>query len=157
MKAVSSGMPSSTRTLSVTTPRRERTRAYEHRVENVVLDAKLGEEQGGAEEAPEYYFDMRCGFEVNGRSIRNPELVIFKNSTRTHRFRPIVSADLTLKGSAFDPGVGTVPVGEFLEGGHLGGETSYIVEQVLDLSKDGVDYAPYLMGRLYDDWPDVRR
>mgnify|MGYP006198421239 CR=1 FL=1 len=31
------------------------------------------------------------------------------------------------------------------------------VEQVVDLSKDGVDYAPYLMGRLYDDWPDVRR
>ena len=123
----------------------------------ILLDAKLGEELGGTEEAPEYYFDMRCGFEVNGRSIRNPELVIFKNSTQTNRFRPIVSADLVLKGSPFDPGVGTVPVGEFLDGGHLGGETSYIVEQVVDLSKDGVDYAPYLMGRLYDDWPDVRR
>lgn len=123
----------------------------------IQLDAKLGDEVGGAEEAPEYYFDLRCGFEVNGRSTRNPELVIFKNSTKVNRFRPIISAALALKGSPVDPGVGTVPIGEFLDGGHLGGETSYIVEQVVDLSRNGVDYAPYLMGRLYDDWPDVRR
>ncbi|CAN1600930.1 acetoacetate decarboxylase [Pseudomonas mediterranea] len=123
----------------------------------IQLNACLGEEQGGMSEMPEYYFDLRCGYEVNARSIRNPELVIFKNSTLIKRFRPITRSQLQLTGSPFDTGVGTVPVGDFIEGGHLGGETSYIVEQVVDLSKDGVDYAPYLMGRLYDDWPDVRR
>lgn len=123
----------------------------------IYLDAVLGEEQGGSGEAPENYFDLRCGFEVNARGIRNPELAVFKNSTKINRFRPITSAVAVLKGSPFDPGVGTVPLGEFIDGGHLGGETSYIVEKVVNLSGDGVDYAPYVMGRLYDDWPDVRR
>lgn len=121
------------------------------------LDAVLGEEQGGRSEMPEYYFDLRCGYEVNARSVRNPELVIFKNSTLVKRFRSITCPELELFGSPFDPGVSTVPLGSFIDGGHLGGETSYIVDTVVDLSKDGTDYAPYLMGRLYDDWPDVRR
>ncbi|MFL1526265.1 acetoacetate decarboxylase family protein [Pseudomonas sp. O230] len=123
----------------------------------IELNASLGDEQGGSDEVPEYYFDLRGNYEVNARSVRSPELVIFKNYTKVNRFKEITDPKLELKGSPCDPGVGTIPVGSYIEGGHLGGETFYNIEKVVDLSRDGVDYAPYLMGRLYDDWPDVRR
>jgi hypothetical protein len=35
-----------------------------------------------------------------------------------------------------------------------GGETGCRVHRVRDLSDDGHDYRPYLLGRLYDTWED---
>jgi acetoacetate decarboxylase len=124
----------------------------------VELTANLGEQiPTSVGDEKEYYFDLRGYFGVNAKNITKPQLVIFENSTATKRLREITSATVTLSASPCDPGVSTIPVHGFIDGGHLGGETSYIVKDVVELEGDGNDYAPYLMGRLYDDWPDVRR
>jgi hypothetical protein len=52
--------------------------------------------------------------------------------------------------------VATIPLGEFLGGGNCGGEIAYQIARVVGLDNDGHVYAPYLLGRLYDDWPDLR-
>ncbi len=105
----------------------------------------------------EYYFDLRGYAGVNASGFSQPQLVVFKNSSATKRLQTVTGAQISLAGSPCDPGVGTVPLGDFLDGGHLGGETSYVISEVVDLARDGNDYTPYLMGRLYDDWPDVQR
>ena len=123
----------------------------------VELTANLGGELAhAAEDEKEYYFDLRGYFGVNASNVEKPQLVVFENSTATKRSRAITGAKLRLNGSPWAPGVGTIPVGDFVDGGHLGGETSYIIRDVVELENDGHDYAPYLMGRLYDDWPDLR-
>lgn len=123
----------------------------------VELTAALGEPVAcSAEDEKEYYFDLRGYFGANASDVTRPQLVVFENSTATKRSREITAAKLRLNGSPWDPGVGTIPVGDFVDGGHLGGETSYIIKEVVELQNDGHDYTPYLFGRLYDDWPDVR-
>lgn len=123
----------------------------------IEMSAHLGPaESVEAGDIKEFYFDLRGFGGVNAGPFTQPQLVIFENSTATKRFQPLTDPRLTLTGAPCDPGVGTIPVGEFIGGGHLGGETSYIVKEVVELAEDGNDYTPYLMGRLYDDWPDVR-
>jgi len=117
----------------------------------------LGEAQPlDGDEESEYYFELRGHFGANGRGLREPELVIFETPSLIKRSAPVTDVSLTLTGSPVDPGFDTIPVGAFIDGGHIGGETSYVLQEVVELKDDGHDYAPYLMGRLYDDWPDVR-
>lgn len=123
----------------------------------IELNAAIGDDQSvTAADEVEYYFDLRGYFGVNGADVTRPQLVVFQNKSATKRLKSIKAADLKLSGSPWDPGLGTIPLKEFIDGGHLGGETSYIVKDVVELEGDGRDYTPYLMGRLYDDWPDVR-
>ncbi|AFL50324.1 acetoacetate decarboxylase [Sinorhizobium fredii] len=123
----------------------------------VELTASLGDQlPTTAEDEKEFYFDLRGYFGVNASDVTRPQLVVFENSTATKRLRTITDAKLKLTGSPWDPGVSTIPLEGFIDGGHLGGETSYIIKDVVELENDGNDYTPYLMGRLYDDWPDVR-
>ncbi|HET6509107.1 MAG TPA: acetoacetate decarboxylase family protein [Baekduia sp.] len=127
----------------------------DHRL--IELQAALGEPQHvGPEEETEIYFELRGHFGPNLKGLSNVQLVVFENRTLTKRLQALTVAHVGLTGSPFDPGVGTVPLGEQVDGAHLGGETSYIIRDVVDLDGDGNDYTPYLAGRLYDDWPDVR-
>lgn len=123
----------------------------------IELQGRLGEVQdvGDAEET-EIYFELRGHFGPNGQGLSNVQLLVFENRTLIKRLQPLTEVEVNLTGSPLDPGVGTVPLGQQVDGGHLGGETSYIIGQVVDLDGDEHDYAPYLLGRLYDDWPDVR-
>lgn len=111
---------------------------------------------GGGEETEDYYFDLRGYGGANAGEFTQPQLVVFKNASLTKRYQELQGGKLILRGSPFDSGVGTIPLGGFIGGAHIGGETSYNVESVIDLGGDGRDYTPYLMGRLYDDWPDLR-
>lgn len=121
----------------------------------VEMSARLGEEQGPAEEETEIYFELRGHFGPNGGPVRSPELAIFEDRNVTKRFRPLHDPSLALGASRLDPGVATIPIGEFRGGGYIGGETTYAVRETIDLSGDGVDYAPYLLGRLHDEWPEA--
>lgn len=122
------------------------------------LQGTLGEPQpvSDAEES-EIYFELRGHFGPNMRGLSNVQLVVFENRSMLKRLQPLTDVRVALGRSPVDPGVASVPLGAQTDAGCLGGETSYIVRDVVDLDGDGNDYAPYLLGRLYDDWPDVRR
>lgn len=122
----------------------------------IEMQGALGEEQDAGGEESEIYFELRGHFGPNGRGLSNPQLVIFENRSVVKRLQSLTDVRVKLSGSPVDPGVGTIPLRGLLHAGHLGGETSYIIRDVVDLGGDGYDYAPYLLGRLYDDWPDVR-
>jgi acetoacetate decarboxylase len=120
----------------------------------VDLEADLGPELGPQEDSSELYFELRGHLGPDLSSLTVPELVVFEMPSKTDRFRELTSPFVTLQGSSFDRGIDTIPLGEFVSGGLSGGETGYNVVEVRDLSNDGHDYAPYLLGRFYDTWED---
>ena len=122
----------------------------------IEFKADLGPELGPQENEPQYYFEVRGGFTANGFRLTSAELLVFRLADVTTRFRELTNPRVVLAGSPVDPGVGTVPLGSFVEGGTLGGQTAYEVVEVVPLNINEHDYSPYILGRLYDDWPDFR-
>ncbi|GAA4484518.1 acetoacetate decarboxylase family protein [Microbacterium panaciterrae] len=122
----------------------------------IEIEADLGAELGPQPAEPEYYFEIRGGFTANGFRLTSAEVLVFRLGAHTSRFRELTSPRVVLTGSPVDPGVGTVPLGAFVEGGNLGGQTAYEVVDVVPLDVERDDYAPFILGRLYDDWPDFR-
>jgi hypothetical protein len=120
----------------------------------VELEAEVGPELGEQGLSTEIYFELRGHFAPDLSSVSSPELVVFEMPSDTYRFRELSHPHVVLAGSPFDRGVGTLPLGQFITGGLSGGETGYRVTQVRDLSGDGHDYMPYLLGRFYDTWED---
>lgn len=123
----------------------------------VEFQAALGEVvDTSPEEEKEVMFELRGQFGPNGQGVTGAQLVIFENSTQTHSARHLTDAKVALGQSPFDTGYAEMPLGECLHAAIVGGETSYTVREAISLDNDGHDYAPYLLGRSYDDWPDVR-
>jgi acetoacetate decarboxylase len=122
----------------------------------IEFEADLGPEEGPQPAEPEYYFELRGGFTADGFRLTSAEVLVFRLGAVTSRFRQLTAPRVVLTGSPVDPGVGTVPLGRFIEGGTLGGQTGYEIVDVVALDVDAVDYTPYILGRLYDDWPDFR-
>jgi acetoacetate decarboxylase len=122
----------------------------------IEFDADLGPELGAQPDSTEYYFELRGHFGSNGTSLSSVELAVFDLPSVTHRFRALTNPHVELGASPVDTGVATIPLGEFVEGGSIAGEQAYSISDVIPLDGDGHDYAPYLLGRLYDDWPDLR-
>ena len=120
----------------------------------VEIEADLGPELGEQGVSTEYYFELRGRFAPDLSHINSPELVVFEMPTDTFRQRDVAAPHVVLAGSPFDRGVGTLPLGAYVSGGYSGGETGYRVLDVHDLSSDGHDYRPYLLGRAYDAWED---
>jgi acetoacetate decarboxylase len=120
----------------------------------VEIEAELGPEVGEQDDSTELYFELRGHFASDLSTLSVPELVTFEMPSKTDRFRELTAPHVTLHGSPFDRGVGTIPLGEFVSGGLSGGETGYRVADVRDLSNDGNDYTPYLLSRFYDTWED---
>ncbi|KAA0084553.1 hypothetical protein CIW52_11170 [Mycolicibacterium sp. P9-64] len=121
----------------------------------IELEADLGLETHSDEIESELYFELRGYFDSTG-GVTNTQLLTFENRTAINRSRELTNPKVTLKGSPFDSGPDTIPLGDFTGGAAVGGETSYEILDTADLDDDGNDYAPYLLGRLYDDWPDLR-
>jgi hypothetical protein len=122
----------------------------------IEFEANIGPELGPQENDPQYYFEVRGGFTADGFRLTSAEVLVFRLADVTTRFRELTDPRVVLSGSPVDPGVGTVPLGDFVEGGTLGGQTAYEVVEVTPLDIEAADYAPYILGRLYDDWPDFR-
>lgn len=122
----------------------------------IEFEADLGPELGAQDDAVDYYFELRGFFGVNGRSLSGVQVAVFEINTKTNRFRELTNPYVSIHGSDVDPGLDTIPLGEFVGGGATGGELSATLVRVDPLEGDGNDYAPYLLGRLYDDWPDLR-
>lgn len=123
----------------------------------VEMRARLGETRPVSDkDESEIYFELRGYFGPNGVGLSGAQLVVFENLTRTKSSQSLTDVQVKLSSSPFDPGPGTIPLGDALDAGQSGGETSYIIKEIVDLDGDGHDYTPYLLGRLYDDWPDVR-
>jgi hypothetical protein len=122
----------------------------------IEIDADQGPELGEQPDSVDHYFELRGHFGPNGASLSNVELVVFELDNVTNRYRELSNPSVVLGESPVDTGVGTILLGEFLGGGNCGGETAYQIADVVALDADGHDYAPYLLGRLYDDWPDLR-
>ncbi|MBS1843218.1 MAG: acetoacetate decarboxylase family protein [Actinobacteria bacterium] len=122
----------------------------------IEMRGTLGEEVTKRGEESEIYFELRGYFGPNGRGLSGVQLVVFENTSLTKRSQPMTDVSVKLGESPFDPGVATVKLGDLVDAGHYGGETSYVIRDIVELDGDGHAYAPYLMGRLYDDWPDVR-
>jgi hypothetical protein len=122
----------------------------------IEFEADLGVDQGAQTAEPEYYFELRGGFTADGFRLTSAEILVFRLGAVTNRFRELSAPRVTLSGSPVDPGIGTVPLGEFIEGGNLGGQTAYEIVEVSQLDLASAGYAPYILGRLYDDWPDYR-
>lgn len=120
----------------------------------VDVEAELGPEMGEQGLSTDYYFELRGHFAPDLTSLSKPELVVFEMPSDTFRYRELSDPHVVLSGSPFDRGVGTVELGDFVSGGLSGGETSYRVSEIRDLSNDGHDYLPYLLGRFYDTWED---
>lgn len=122
----------------------------------IEFEADLGPEQGEQPSEPEYYFEIRGSFTADGFRLTAAEVLVFRLGAVTNRFRELSSPRVVLSGSPVDPGIGTVPIGDFIEGGTLGGQTAYEIVEVAPLDISEHDYAPFILGRLYDDWPDYR-
>ena len=120
----------------------------------IEVEAEVGPELGAQDSSVEYYFELRGKFAPDLSSLSSPDLAVFEMPSETYRFRELSSPHVALAGSPFDRGPGTIELGDYVGGGLSGGETSYRVREVRDLSDDGHDYAPYLLGRLYDTWED---
>ncbi|TXS91851.1 hypothetical protein FV139_14020 [Parahaliea maris] len=120
----------------------------------VELEAELGPELGEQEDSIEYYFELRGQFAADLSAVHHPELVVQKMPSKTSRFRELSNPYVNLTGSPFDRGIGTLELGQFAGGSMSGGETGYQLDSVTDLSGDGNDYFPYLLGRFYDLWED---
>lgn len=118
------------------------------------LEADLGPERGEQGISTDYYFELRGHFAPDLSTLTSPELVVFEMPSDTFRFRELTDPHVVTGGSPFDRGVETLELGAFVSGGLSGGETGYRVTEVRDLTDDGHDYAPYLLGRLYDTWED---
>ncbi|MGO4588849.1 acetoacetate decarboxylase family protein [Paenarthrobacter sp. 2TAF44] len=125
-----------------------------HRI--IEFEAEMGMEEGSQPFQEEFYFELRGHFGADGFNLQNRELVVFKLGSTVNRYRPLRNPHVVLQGSPWDPGVGTVPLGEFTTGGMTGGRMTWDIVDVINLNEDGNDYAPYILGRLYDDWPDLR-
>lgn len=121
----------------------------------IEMQGQLGEPAQADGEETEIYFELRGNFGPTADDLARTQLAVFENRTLMKRIQPVTEVEVKLRPSPFDPGVATIPLGEQLDGGSLGGETSYIVREIVDLDGDGNDYAPYLLGRLYDEFPDV--
>lgn len=122
----------------------------------IEIDADQGPELGAQADSVDHYFELRGHFGPNGAALSNVELVVFELDSVTDRFRELRNPSVQLGESPVDAGVATIPLGNFVGGGNCGGETAYQIVDVVALDADGFDYAPYLLGRLYDDWPDLR-
>ena len=120
----------------------------------IEVEASVGPELGAQEPSSEYYFELRGKFAPDLSSVHAPDLVVFEMPAHTHRFRELSEPYVVLKGSPFDRGVDTLELGEYIGGGLSGGETGYGIVEVKDLTDDGNDYVPYLLGRFYDTWED---
>jgi hypothetical protein len=118
------------------------------------LEADLGPEQGEQGLGTELYFELRGHFAPDLQSMSSPELVVFEMPGDTFRLRELSAPQVKVSGSSFDRGLDTLQLGEFVSGAMMGGETGYRVREVRDLSGDGNDYLPYLLGRFYDTWED---
>ncbi|MBS1843241.1 MAG: acetoacetate decarboxylase family protein [Actinobacteria bacterium] len=115
------------------------------------LHAELGEvEQVDPQQVfPSVYFELRAYFAPTGMSISQPQLVITDIESTLGRSQALSTARLEVFESPFDPGVATIPVGEFREGSMAAGVDDYKIREVVELGDDGNDYAPYVFGRLY--------
>jgi hypothetical protein len=125
-----------------------------HRI--MEFQAEMGPEQGAQPFQEEFYFELRGHFGANGFTLKDRELVVFKLGSTVNRYRELHNPHIVLKGSPWDPGIGSVPLGEFTGGGMTGGRMTWEIVDVVNLNDDGHDYAPYILGRMYDDWPDLR-
>jgi acetoacetate decarboxylase len=119
------------------------------------LNAKLGEvEEVDREEVfPSVYFELRGYFEPTAKSISKPQLVITDVESKMGRSQALAEATVATHESPFDPGVATIPVGEFKDGAMAAGVDDYRIREVVELDDDGNDYAPYIFGRLYSPCP----
>lgn len=120
----------------------------------VEVEAELGPELGEQGLSTDYYFELRGRFAPDLSTLTSPELVVFEMPSHTYRFRELSDPHVAIGASPFDRGVETLELGPYVSGGLSGGETGYRVAQVRDLTGDGRDYAPYLLGRFYDTWED---
>lgn len=125
-----------------------------HRV--VEFEAELGPELGDQGDSTDYYFELRGYFGPNGSSLSGVQVVVFEIDTHLNRFRELTDPHVVLARSDVDPGIGSIPLGDYVGGGATGGELAATLVDVDPLDGDGHDYAPYLLGRFYDDWPDLR-
>lgn len=110
----------------------------------IEFEAELGPELGPQDGAADHYFEMRGHFGVNGSGLSSVEVVVFQIDTTLNRFRELTYPHLSLAGSDVDPGIDTIPVGDFVSGAATGGELSATLLRV-DALDDGEDYAPYLL------------
>lgn len=136
----------------------ERYWAFAERKNYKLIDftATLGAELGEQPAETEFYFELRGHFGAGGATLANTELVVFELNSRVNRHRDLTDPTINLGASPVDPGIATIPLGDFVGGGYTAGEMSYSIVDTISLDGDGSDYSPYLLGRLYDDWPDVR-
>jgi acetoacetate decarboxylase len=121
----------------------------------IEMQGDLGESQDDIGEDVEIYLELSGSFGPSKNELSGVKLNVFENKSTIKTIRPLTNVEVALGGSPWDPGVGTIPLGEQIDGGYYAGEMEYAVRERIDLDGDGNDYAPYLMGRLYDDFPDV--
>lgn len=123
----------------------------------IEVEATMEDDETGAGEIEtSVYFELRGFFEPNSSVMSRAQLMKLETKSAQNRFRSLSAPKVTLTGSPFDPGVGTVPLGEYTGGGMFAGESSYQLLDVVNLENDGNDYRPYVLGRMYDDWADLR-
>jgi acetoacetate decarboxylase len=119
-----------------------------HGVRVIEVTAKLGPDEG-PEEASFHTLELKAFPAAEGRGLEYDPLLVVRNSHATHRSVRRGSADITLRGTEFDP-LDTVPIVSVGTATHVVGETvSAIGEKVSFANRD--DYLPYVLGRHYDD------
>lgn len=122
----------------------------------IEFEGALGPELGAQEPATDHYFELRGYFGPNGASLTGVQVVVFEIDTKIHRFRELTDPHVALGESDVDTGIASIPFGDYVGGGATGGELAATLVAVDSLDGDGNDYAPYILGRFYDDWPDLR-
>jgi acetoacetate decarboxylase len=122
----------------------------------IEMEGQVGDPQTGLDDdETEIYFELSGSFGPEKNDLSGTKLWIFENTSIVKALRPLVDVEVHLGDSPWDPGVGTIPLGDQVDGGIYAGEMKYSLRARVDLDGDGNDYAPYLLGRLYDGFPDL--
>jgi acetoacetate decarboxylase len=119
-----------------------------HGVRVIEVNGLFGIDEGPAE-ASFHTLEIKAFPAAEGRGLEYDPLLIVRNSHANYRSLRRGSADITLRGTEFDP-LDTVPVVSIGEAVHTVGETRSTIEQKIPFA-NRADYLPYVFGRHYDD------
>jgi acetoacetate decarboxylase len=117
-------------------------------VKLVEVDATFGPDEGPAEGVG-HTLEIKAFLDTYGNGFEYDPLMVVTTMTDTYRSVRRGTAELTLRGTEFDP-LDTMPIVSVGEAFHTVGETIVSVEATDPLTNRD-DYLPYILGRFYDD------
>jgi acetoacetate decarboxylase len=124
--------------------------AERYGVRLIEVNAALGPDEGPAEaDDDDHTFELKAFPAADGIGLEYDPLLITRHSRAAYRSVRRGSAEITLRGTEFDP-LDTVPIVSVGEAIHAVGDVQFTGSERRAFG-NRADYLPYVLGRNYDD------